>query len=118
MLIAMFTGCSPSYNKTPDKYKNMRWIAPDYSFMINPTDNCKGYYKYNDKKYNIRAIFENTYISIVDTDNKDTEMFFANWSYDKDEHLYIYNISFRADNYKELKDNFAEFVTLNQEALK
>lgn len=116
---AVLSGCTPSYDKTPDKYKKIRWITYDYSFCINPTDDCKGFYKFNDKKYSIKATFESSRLTAVDTDNKDTELFTADWMYETNDSgnqtLYIYNIMFNTKDYKELETNYSEHATLKME---
>ncbi len=113
----LFAGCSPAYDKSPDQFTKIRWSAPDYSFIINPSDGCKGTYKFNDTKYNIKAEFDGSHIIVQDTD-KNKELFFGEWMYDDEDRLYVYNLSFNTDDYKDLKSNFAEFVTLNREPLK
>ena len=116
ILSVMMTGCAPSYDKSPDQYTGIRWITPDYSFMINPKDSCKGFYKYNETKYNIKAEFQSTRMTVTHTD-KNKELFFADWTYEEGEHLYVYNITFNSKDYKEFERNYAEFVRLNQEKL-
>lgn len=113
-------GCSPTYSKSPDEYEGIRWIAYDYSFSINPADECKGFYKYGDTKYNIQVTFESSRFTAVDTD-KNTELFYGDWTYEDnvngDDNLYLYNITFNKDEYEELETNYAEFVTLKQETI-
>lgn len=119
-LSAVMCGCSPRYETRPDNVEGVRWITYDYSFCINPADDCKGYYKLGDKKYNIQATFENNWITVVDTDSK-KEFFTGDWMYEKNdngnEELYIYNIRFNKDDFEELENHFAEFVTLKQEKI-
>lgn len=121
MLIgAVMCGCSPRYEKSPDRYEGIRWITYDYSFCINPADDCAGYYKFNDKKYNIKVTFESSRLTAVDTDNGDAELFNGDWMYegeDENERLYIYNISFNKEDYEEFENNFAEFASLKQEEI-
>ena len=118
---AAFSGCTPTYDKTPDQYSKIRWIAYDYSFCINPADGCKGYYKFNDKKYNIKVSFDASRLTAVDLDNKNTELFTADWLYEKNENdntmLYVYNMMFNIKAYKEFKTDYAEFATLKQEKI-
>ena len=94
------------------------WYFAGYGY---PADDCTGYYKYGDKKYNIRADFETNWLTVVDTGNGDTELFTGDWMYEKDtngkDQLYIYNIRFNKDDYEELENNYAEFVTLKQEEI-
>ena len=116
-ICVFFGGCTASYDKSPDQFKNIRWETPDYSFIINPSDGCKGVYKFNDKKYSIKAVFDGSYLSVKDTANKNTELFNAQWTYDKDE-LYIYDISFNEKSYKEFKENYSEYVKLKKAKLK
>lgn len=117
----LLSGCTPMYDKSPDQYSKIRWITYDYSFKILPSDGCKGTYKFNDKTYNIKAEFESSRVKVVDTDNKNTELFNGDWTYEKNsdgaEQLYIYNISFNTKAYKELDTDYAEHVTLKQEML-
>ena len=114
-------GCAPRVDKTPDQYKDIRWISYDYSFCIKPAESCTGYYKYNDKKYNIIVTFENSRLTAADRDNGNAELFSAEWMYEKDsngaELLYIYDITFNKKDYPELENNFAEYVNLKQEKL-
>lgn len=121
VVCAVFSGCTPSYDKTPDKYDKIRWITYDYSFCINPTDSCKGFYKFNDKKYNIKVTFESSRLTAVDTDNKDTELFTADWMYETNDSgnqtLYIYNIMFNSKDYKVFESNYAEHATLKMEKI-
>lgn len=118
---ALFSGCAPSYSQTPDQYKEIRWIAYDYSFCINPADDCTGYYTFNDQKYNIKVSFESSRLTAVDTGNNDAELFTADWLYEKNDNdtelLYIYNMSFNTKDYEDFKTNYAEFITLKQEKL-
>lgn len=116
VIAAAFVGCTGTYDKSPDEYSKIRWITPDYSFCIKPDDDCKGFYKFNEKKYNIKAQFSGSNVSILDTDSK-KELFNAQWSYEDNDKLYIYNILFNTKDYKELDENYAEFVRLNKEKL-
>ena len=113
----VFSGCTGVNDKKPDQFKNIRWETPDYSFIIYPSDGCKGTYKFNDKKYNIKVDFTNTDLTAYDTDNKNTELFYAQWTYN-DEELYIYDISFNTEKYKDFKENYAEYVSLKKAKLK
>ncbi len=106
-------GCAQSFDKSPDQYKNIRWETPDYSFIINPSDSCKGIYKFNNKSYNIKVEFDGSYITVKDTDNKNTELFNGQWTYD-DEQLYIYDIQFNKKTYKDFKENYSEYVKLQK----
>lgn len=123
MLIAVtcmsvfLAGCVQNTGDKPDSYKGIRWISTDYSFRFTPDDDCKGVYKYNDKKYNIQMIFSPNTVIAVDKDKNDTQLFDADWKYEDDKKLFIYNVSFNSDAYKEMKDNFFEFITLHQEKL-
>ncbi|MCH5303383.1 MAG: hypothetical protein J1E41_00845 [Ruminococcus sp.] len=116
LVCIVFSGCTGSYDKSPDQYDKIRWAAPDYSFIINPTDDCKGTYKFDDTKYNIKVEFDTVTLTAYDTDKKDTVLFKADWMYEDDD-LYIYNIVFNTTEYKNFEDNFAEFVTLKQEKI-
>lgn len=115
---AALAGCTPSYGKSPAEYKKIRWSAPDYSFIINPADDCKGSYTFDGKKYKIRAEFDHDMMTAYDTEKNDAELFNAQWKYEDDEKLFIYGIIFNTADYKEFKDNYSEFVRLNQEKLK
>ena len=112
----ILSGCTGTYDKSPDQIKKARWATPDYSFIINPTDDCKGTYKFDGKKYNIKVEFKNSNLTAFDTDNKNTELFNADWMYE-DKDLYIYNISFNTKEYKNFKTNYSEFVTLKKEKI-
>lgn len=116
-ICCVFSGCTGTHDKSPDKFKKIRWITSDYSFCINPEDGCKGFYKFNGRKYNIKAEFKSGVVYIYDTDKKNTELFNGDWSYDKDE-LYIYGIMFNKKAYKDFETNYAEHVNLHQEKLK
>ncbi len=111
------SGCAGNYDKSPDQYKKVRWITPDYSFSIYTDNGCKGIYKFNNKKYNIKAKFGSTAVYVYDTDNKNTELFNADWMYDGDR-LHIYGINFNTKKYKEFETNYAEFVDLQKEKIK
>lgn len=119
-LSAVMCGCAPRYDTRPDKVEDARWITYDYSFCIDPTDDCKGYYKIGDKKYNIQAKFEDNWLTVTDTDT-DKELFNADWMYEKNdngnEELYIYNIKFNKDDYEELENHLAEYVNLKKEKI-
>lgn len=112
-------GCAPKYDKSPDQFEDIRWITNDYSFCIEPENDCAGFYNYNGKKYNIKVTFDSSRLSAVDTDNGDTELFYGDWTYEDDgggkDRLLIYNIVFNKDDYEELKGNYAEFASLKQE---
>lgn len=112
----VFSGCTSVYDKSPDQYSKIKWVSPDYSFRFNPSDDCKGNYNYKDTKYNIKVEFQNSALTVTDTD-KNKQLFFADWTYEDGEKLYIYNITFNTKDYKELEDNYAEFVRLHQEKL-
>lgn len=114
VLSAALTGCKPTYNKSPDQYSKVRWYAPDYSFRFTTSDDCKGTYKFGDNKYNIQVKFDGSFVYVTDTD-KNKELFNADWTYEDDERLYIYNITYNTKDYKELKDNYAEYVTMSKE---
>lgn len=118
---AVFGGCMPNNGKTPDKYTDIRWITYDYSFCIKPADDCSGFYKFNDKKYNIKVTFDSSVLTAVDTDKDNTELFSGEWTYQTNdsgnETLYIYNIKFNKKDYKEFESNFAEIATLKQEKI-
>jgi hypothetical protein len=107
-------GCTPIYDKSPDQYGKVRWYVPDYSFRFTTSDNCKGTYKFGDTKYNIQVKFDGAFVTVTDTD-KNKEIFNGDWTYEKEERLYIYNISYNTKDYKEFEKNFAEFYTLNKE---
>ena len=111
----LLTACTGTYDKKPDEYSKIRWAAPDYSFTVYPDKDCTGIYKFDGKTYNIKVEFEGVSSLIArDTDNKNERLFFADWMY-HDGDLYIYNIQFNTEKYKEFKENYAEYVTLTKE---
>lgn len=112
----ILTGCAPAYDKSPDQFSKIRWVAPDYSFRFNPSDDCKGNYNFNDKRYNIKVEFHNSSLSVKDTD-QNKELFFADWKYEDGDKLFVYNITFNTKDYKDFETNYAEFVRLHQEKL-
>ena len=114
---ALLVGCTGVPDKRPDEYSGIRWISPDYSIRFTPDDGCKGSYYFNDKKYNLRFEFDSTSVNAYDTDNNDACLFYASWTYEENERLYLYNISFDKEKYKEMKNNYMEFITLKQESL-
>ena len=120
-LSVVLCGCAKKFDKSPDQFEGIRWITYDYSFCINPADDCKGFYKFGDTKYNIQVKFESSRFAAVDTDKGDTELFNGDWTYEKDnsgkEQLYLYNIRFNKDDYEAFEKNYAEFVTLKQEEI-
>lgn len=109
-------GCAPAYDKSPDKYEGIKWVTNDYSFRFNPSDDCKGDYNYQGTKYNIRVEFDGSHVSVKDAD-KDKELFYGDWMYEDETHLYIHGIKYNTDDYKELKSDYSEFYTLHQEKL-
>lgn len=115
LISVMFCGCAPAFDKSPDEYKDIKWVTNDYSFRINPSDDCKGNYNFQDTKYNIQAEFDGSHISVKDTD-KNKELFYGEWIYDGD-HLYIHGISYNTSDYKEFEDNYSEFYSLHQEKI-
>ena len=119
-LSAVLCGCAPRYDTSPDKFEGIRWIAYDYSFCIDPADECRGYYKFGDTKYNIQVSFKSSWLQTIDTDTG-KELFNGDWLFEKNddgqERLYIYNIRFNTNDYEALKTNYAEFVTLKQEKI-
>ena len=121
LFCALFCGCAPRYEKSPAEYEGIRWITYDYSFCIKPAEDCAGFYRFNDTKYNIKVSFDSSRLTAVDTDNSNKELFNADWLYETndsgDKTLYIYNIAFNTADYEALKTNYAEFVTLKQEKL-
>lgn len=121
LIAALLCGCSPRVDKTPAEFEDIRWISYDYSFCIKPAEDCAGYYRFNDTKYNIKVSFESSRLKAVDTDNSDKELFSADWLYETNDSgnqtLYIYNIAFNTADYEAFKTNYAEFVTLKQEKI-
>lgn len=113
-LSVFMAGCTPMYEKSPDQYSKTRWITPDYSFRFTTSDGCKGTYKFGETKYNIKVKFDGSMVTVTETD-KNKELFNGDWTYEENERLYIYNISFNTKDFKELKNNYAEFVSLNKE---
>lgn len=113
----MLAGCTPLYDKRPDDYSGIRWITPDYSFRIEPENDCKGKYYYNDKGYEIQAEFATNMVRVICTSDGNKQLFTANWMYE-DDNLYIYDISYNTADFKELEDNHNEFYTLRPEELK
>ena len=118
---ALFAGCTPIAGSSPDQNKEVRWITYDYSFCINPADDCKGYYTFNDVRYNIQVKFEGSRLTAVDLDNNNTELFAAEWMYEKSDSgsdmLYICNIDFNKEAYPDFESNLAEYTMLKQEKL-
>lgn len=112
----MLTGCAQSDGKAPDEYKNVRWIAPDYSFSIYPGEDCTGKYVFNDTTYEIKAEFDSDKVTVYDKGNKDAELFNALWRYE-DSGLYVYDMMYNTETYKELEDCYSEFIFLNKEKL-
>ena len=113
----LLVGCTGLYDKSPDEYTGIRWISSDYSIRFTPDDGCKGSYYFNDKKYNLRFDFDGSSVTAYDTDNNDTRLFWADWTYEENERLSIYHISFNKADYKEMENNYMEFITLKQESL-
>lgn len=117
----LLAGCAPRYETAPNEQKDVRWISYDYSFCINPADDGKGYYTFNDKRYNIQVSFDGAMMKAVDTDNSNTELFSGDWMYEttdgKNELLYLYNLSFNKKDYPEMENNFSEFVNLKKEKI-
>ena len=112
----LFTSCTPKYDKSPAEYTNMRWAAPDYSFLIYPDKDCTGTYRFEDTTYNIKVEFATSSLIVRDTGNSDKRLFIADWMYDENDNLYLYNIQFNKDDYKAFEGNFAEIVTLAKES--
>lgn len=113
----MLVGCTGSYDKSPAEYTGVRWIAPDYSIRFTPDDGGKGTYYFNEKKYNVRFDFDGDSFTVYDTDKNDTRLFEGDWTYEENERLYLFNISFNKNDYKEMKENYMEFITLRTEQI-
>ena len=113
---AVLGGCAPAFDKSPDKYSGIKWVTPDYSFRFNPSDDCKGNYNFNGTKYNIQVKFDGSHVSVTDAD-KNKELFYGDWLYEDDKHLYIHSITVNTDDFEELKENYSEFYRLNQEKI-
>ncbi|MBQ5347942.1 MAG: hypothetical protein IIU39_07825 [Ruminococcus sp.] len=111
---AALASCSPIYDKTPDKYSKVRWYAPDYCLRFTTSDGCKGTYKFGDTKYNVQLKFDGSFVTATDTDKK-KEIFNGDWSYEENERLYLYNLTFNSKDFKEFEKNYTEFITLNKE---
>lgn len=113
----MLSGCTGTYDKAPDEYKNIRWITPDYSFSIIPSKDCTGKYTFNNTTYDIKAEFSSlNEVTIYDQGKKDSVLFSGLWKYE-DKNLYIYDIIYNTDDYKEFKNCYNEYVTLDREKL-
>lgn len=110
-------GCAPVFDKSPDQYSDIKWVTNDYSFRFNPSDDCKGNYNYNKNKYNIQVKFDGSHVSVNDTE-KNKELFYGEWLYEDDDHLYIHGITYNTADYEALKNNFFEYYTLHKEKLK
>ncbi|MCR5653073.1 MAG: hypothetical protein K6F88_04655 [Ruminococcus sp.] len=114
----LLVGCVQNTGDKPDSYKGIVWTSSDYSFRFDPEKDCKGVYKFNDKKYNIQLVFDPKMVIAYDTDKNNTQLFNADWKYEEKDNLYLYNISFNTEVYKEMKDNYMEFIMLHQEKSK
>ncbi len=114
----LLVGCVQNTGSKPDSFKGIRWTSSDYSFRFTPQDDCKGTYKFNNKKYNIKLVFAPNNVIVYDVDKNNVQLFDADWKYEKGEKLYIYNVSFNTEAYKELKDNYLEFIMLHKEKIK
>ena len=115
LVAAVFSGCAPAFDKSPDEYTDIKWVTNDYSFRFNPSDDCKGNYNFRETKYNIKAEFDGSHISVKDTENNN-ELFYGDWMYE-DDHLYVHGVTYNTKDYEEFKDNYSEFYTLHQEKL-
>ena len=113
----MLAGCVQNTGSKPDSYKGIRWVSSDYSFRFTPDDDCKGVYKFNDKKYNIQLVFAPSTVVAVDKDKNDTQLFDGQWKYEEGGKLYIYDVVFNTKAYKEMEKNFLEFIMLHKEKL-
>ena len=112
-------GCTGNYDKAPDKFEKIRWEANDYSFHFTPDNDCKGKIILNDKTYNIKAVVEGSHLRVMDVDNKDAELFVADWMFeDGEKRLFVYNIFYNTEDYKELEGCYTEFFTLKQGKVK
>ena len=114
---ALLTGCVQNVGERPDSFTGVRWISPDYSMRFTPEDDCKGSIYINEVKYNIQLEFESNWLTVYDTGKNNNKLFTADWMYEENERLYIYNISFNKDDYSELKGILIEFITLRKEKL-
>lgn len=117
-LTLLFTGCVNNTGDKPDSFKGITWTSSDYSFRFTPQDDCKGTYKFNGKKYNIKLVFSPKMVIAYDTDKHNIQLFDSDWKYEDGDKLYLYNISFNTKAYKEMKDNFLEFIMLHKEKIK
>lgn len=115
VLCAVLSGCTTTTNaKSPASFTKVRWYAPDYSFRFTTSDGCRGTYKFENTKYNIQVKFDGSMVTVTDTD-KNKELFNGDWSYEENERLYIYNITYNTKDYKAFETNYAEYVTLSKE---
>lgn len=117
LLSVILCGCAPPVDKTPDKYTDIKWVTPDYSFRFNPDDDCKGNFNFGDTKYNIQVKFEKSHVTVTDID-KDQKLFEGEWMYEDGNHLYIHSVKYNTEDYEEMKKNYSEFFRLHQESLK
>ncbi len=118
LICACLAGCVQNTGKRPDEFKGIKWVAPDYSMKFEPQNECKGTLTFNTKKYNVQFKFEANTLEVVDTDNNNERLLFADWKYEDDgSRLYIYNIMYNTEKYKEFKDDYVEFIKMNQEKI-
>ena len=112
----LLSGCAPAYDKSPDKFEDVKWVTPDYSFRFNPSDDCKGNYTFNETKYTVQVKFDGSRFTVTDT-GANKELFNGDWLYEDGDKLYVYNIAYNTADYEEFKTNYSEFYRLNQEKL-
>lgn len=114
----IFAGCVQNSGDKPDSFKGIRWVAPDYSMKFVPQEECKGTLTFDSTKYNVQFVFAPNTVEVLDTDKNNTQLFFADWKYEDDgSRLYIYNIMYNTEKYKEFKDDYVEFIKMNQEKI-
>ncbi len=111
----VLTGCTGTYDKTPDQFSKITWTTSDYSLRFAPDNDCKGRYTFDGKPYDIRLEFGPTRVTAYDADDADKVFFQASWTYEEEDYLYIYDIKFNTNDYKLLKENFVEFLRLYQD---
>ena len=117
---ALLVGCTDNSGDRPDSYSGIRWISPDYRIRFTPDDGCKGSYysgETEETKDNLRFEFDGSTVTAYCTDKNDARFFWADWSYEENGRLAFYHISFNTDEFKEMKNDKTEFITLKQEPL-
>ncbi len=119
LCLGTFAGCTKGSgtDKAPNEMKKTKWTTYDYNFSFNTNEDCKGIYVFDKTNYDVKVSFDSDYITVTDNSNKKV-LWEGQWTYQENNKLYIYNVSYNTKDYKDFETNYMEFYTLKQEKIK